>query len=161
MTEALNTLEAGQAAHVVEVHTHTLSLRSDGHSWQSSRWPFMLWNANPHFCYIFFVVKGMGSCKPKSQSVEHWHFVRWSLLQSHHGARDRVVQICSETSMLSSTSLIVRKPNCCCYQPYSSIADHHRMAPINAAKPTFRTTTIKFSQYCRILPHVLRTHQSN
>lgn len=37
VTEALNTLEAGQAAHVVEVHTHTLSLRSDGHSWQSSR----------------------------------------------------------------------------------------------------------------------------
>lgn len=63
--------------------------------------------------------------------------------------------------MLSSTSLIVRKPNCCCYQPYSSISNHHRMAPINAVKPTFRTTTIKFSQYCRILPHVLRTHQSN
>ena len=111
------------------------------------------------FAIIFFVVKGMGSCKPKSQSVEHWHFFRWSLLQSHHGARDRVVQICSETpcwALLpwSSVSQTAAATN-------PSISNHHRMAPINAAKPTFRTTTIKFSQYCRIFPHVLRTHQSN
>ena len=43
-----------------------------------------------HFmlCFICFVVKGMGACKPKSQPFEHWHFfqlligLRRSLLQS-------------------------------------------------------------------------------